>query len=62
MLDAAWTVHKTTGGQTRSGRTLVTEPVQGDGFDALAAAHSRALAKLSSDIAAAITAEAGQQT
>jgi hypothetical protein len=33
--------------------------VQGDGFDALAAAHSRALAKLSSDIAMAIRAEAG---
>ena len=62
LLEAAWTVHKTAGGQTRSGRTLVTEPVQGDGFDALAAAHSRALAKLSSDIAAAIRAEAGQQT
>ena len=62
LLDAAWTVHKIAGGQTRSGRTIVTEPVQGDGFDALAAAHSRALAKLSADIAAAIRAEAGQQT
>jgi hypothetical protein len=31
--------------------------VQGDGFDALAAAHSRALATLSTDIAAAIRAQ-----
>ena len=62
MLDAVWTVHKKAGGQTRSGRTIVTEPVQGDGFDALAAAHSRALAKLSGEIATAIRAEAGQQT
>jgi hypothetical protein len=32
--------------------------VQGQGFDALAAAHSRALDTLSSDIAAAIRTEA----
>ena len=43
---------------TRSGRTVAREAVQGDGFDALAAAHSRALAKVSDDIAAAIRAEA----
>ena len=47
-----------TGGQTRSGRTLAREAVHGQGFDALAAAHSRALAKLSGDIAAAIRAAA----
>ncbi len=33
--------------------------VQGKDFDALAAAHSRALARVSADIAAAIRAEAG---
>ncbi|MGO9059979.1 MAG: membrane integrity-associated transporter subunit PqiC [Candidatus Binataceae bacterium] len=59
LIEAVWTVHKTAGGPTRSGRTLAREPVQGDGFDALAAAHSRALAQLSGDIAAAIRAEAG---
>jgi len=34
--------------------------VQGTSYDGLAAAHSRALARLSSDIAAAIRAEAGR--
>ena len=58
MIEAVWTVHKTAGGKTRSGRTVAREPVQGDGFDALAAAHSRAIAKVSGDIAAAIRAEA----
>jgi uncharacterized lipoprotein YmbA len=58
VVEAVWVVHKTVGGQTRSGRTTAREPVQGDSFDALAAAHSRALVKLSSDIAAAIRAEA----
>ena len=58
LLDAVWTVHSTAGGETRSGRTVAREAVQGDGFDALAAAHSRALAKMSGDIAAAIRAEA----
>ena len=58
MVEAVWTVHKTAGGETRSGRTVAREPVQGDGFDALAAAHSRAIAKVSGDIAAAIRAEA----
>ena len=58
LVEAVWTVHRTAGGETRSGRTVASEPVQGDGFDALAAAHSRALAKMSVDIAAAIRAEA----
>jgi len=58
LVEAVWTVHRTAGGETRSGRTVASEPVQGDGFDALAAAHSRALAKMSVDIAAAISAEA----
>jgi len=61
-LEAVWTVRKTTGGVTRSGRTVAREPVHGQGFDALAAAHSQALAKMSGDIAAAIRAEAEQKT
>jgi uncharacterized protein len=59
-VEAVWVVRRTAGGQTRSGRTIAREPVQGDGFDALAAAHSRALTKVSADIAAAIRAEAEQ--
>ena len=55
-LEAVWAVRETTGGKTRSGRTVAREALQGPGFDELAAAHSRALAKLSADIAAAIRA------
>jgi hypothetical protein len=36
--------------------------VQGEGFDALAAAHSQALAKLSGDIAASIRTAAAANT
>ena len=61
LVEAVWTVHSTTGGETRSGRTVAREAVQGDGFDALAAAHSRALAKMSGEIAGAIRAEAEDQ-
>lgn len=61
VVEAVWTVRKTVGGETRSGRTVVREAVQGQGFDALAAAHSRAIAKMSGDIAAAIRAEAAQK-
>ena len=62
LVEAVWTVRKTAGGATRSGRTVAREPVQGEGFDALAAAHSRAIAKLSGDVAAAIRAEAAAQS
>ncbi len=61
-LEAVWTVRKTAGGEIRSARTVAREPVQGQGFDALAAAHSQALAKASADIAAAIRAEAEQKS
>jgi uncharacterized lipoprotein YmbA len=46
----------------RSGRTVAREPVQGQGYDALAAAHSQALEKMSADIAAAIRVEAEQKS
>jgi hypothetical protein len=59
MLDAVWVVRKANG-DTRSGRTVAHETVQGDGFDALAAAHSRALARMSADIATVIRAEDSQ--
>ncbi len=58
LIDAVWTMRKSAGGATRSGRTIARETVQGPGFEALAAAHSRAIASLSADIAAAIRAEA----
>jgi uncharacterized protein len=59
-LEAVWAVRKTAGGETRSGRTVARQSVQGKGFDALAASHSQAIAKLSADIAAAIRSEAEQ--
>jgi uncharacterized protein len=55
-LDAVWTVRRTKDGRTQTGRTTVREAVQEQGFDALAAAHSRAAARLSQDIADAVRA------
>jgi uncharacterized lipoprotein YmbA len=59
-VDAVWAVYKTSTGDTRSGRTVARETVQGKSFDAIAAAHSRALAQVSGDIAAAIRAASAQ--
>ncbi|MCP5267790.1 MAG: membrane integrity-associated transporter subunit PqiC [Zoogloeaceae bacterium] len=53
-LVALWTIRAATGGKPQTGRSVVREAVAGPGFEALVAAHSRALAKLSSDIAQAI--------
>jgi uncharacterized lipoprotein YmbA len=55
-LDAVWTVRRTKDGRTETGRTTVREAVQENGYDALAAAHSRAVARLSRDIADAVRA------
>ncbi len=54
LVEAIWTVRKAAGGEPRSGRTIAREPVDAKTFDALAAAHSRALATVSADIAAAV--------
>jgi len=62
VVEAVWTVRKTAGGEIRSGRTVAREPVQGQGFEALAAAHSRAIARVSADIAATIRAQAQQKS
>lgn len=59
LLEAVWTVRKIAGGPIRSGRTVARESVEGDSYEALAAAHSRALAKMSGEIAAVIRSEAG---
>jgi hypothetical protein len=58
LIEAVWVVRRATGGEPRMGRTVASESAGGEGFEALAAAHSRALAKLSVDIAAAIRAVA----
>jgi uncharacterized lipoprotein YmbA len=49
-------VRRTKDGRTETGRTTVREVAQDKGYDALAAAHSRALARLSQDIADAVRA------
>jgi len=61
-LDAVWTVSRAKDGKSQTGRTAVREAAPQGGYDGLAAAHSRALARLSRDIADAIQAlaRAGQ--
>jgi len=54
VLEAVWGIRRAGDGAVRSGRTLVREPVHDGGYAALVAAHSRALEKLSEDIADAI--------
>jgi uncharacterized protein len=53
-LDAVWTVRRTKDGKTETGRTSAREKVDDNGYDALAAAHSRGVARLSQDIADAV--------
>jgi uncharacterized protein len=61
LVDAVWVVRSPSGGTAQSGRTVTSETVSDESYDALAAAHSRALAKVSSDIAAAIRAQADEK-
>lgn len=53
LVDAAWTVVPKTG-ERRAGRSVVREKASGRDYEALAAAHSAALAAISREIAAAI--------
>lgn len=53
-LDAVWTVSRSRDGKSQTGRTAVREVAPQGGFDGVAAAHSRALARLSRDIADAV--------
>jgi uncharacterized lipoprotein YmbA len=57
-LDAVWTVSRAKDGKTQTGRTALREASPSGGYDGVAAAHSRALARLSRDIADAIQAMA----
>lgn len=59
-VDALWTIWPPKNATAVQGRTLAREPVQGAGYDALVAAHDRALASVSRDIAAAIEANRAQ--
>jgi uncharacterized lipoprotein YmbA len=55
-LNAAWLVRRARDGKAETGRTTVREPATDKSFDALAAAHSRALSRMSQDIADAVRA------
>jgi uncharacterized lipoprotein YmbA len=50
-LDAVWTVRRTRDGKTETSRTSVREKADDSSYDALAAAHSRGVTRLSQDIA-----------
>lgn len=54
MVEVLWTVRPPKNGAPKAGRSVVREPVQGKDYDALVAAHGRALAAVSADIANAI--------
>lgn len=53
-LEALWSVRRTEQSESQRGRFLTTEPVAGKDYEAIAAAHARAVVALSRDIARAI--------
>jgi len=53
-IDALWTISPPGDTKAIVGHTLAQEPVQGQAYDALVAAHDRALGSVSRDIAAMI--------
>jgi uncharacterized lipoprotein YmbA len=55
-MDAVWTVSRTKDGKAQTGRTTAREPTPERTYEALAAAHSRAVARLCQDIAEAVRA------
>lgn len=57
-VEIAWSIRRNDNGLARNGRSRVQEQVAG-GYDGIVAAHSRALAEVSRDIAAAIAAMHG---
>jgi uncharacterized lipoprotein YmbA len=59
-IDAIWTIRRVSqkDAQAKTGRSHIQETAVGDGYEALVAAHSRALATLSGEIAEAIRAAA----
>ena len=53
-LEALWSVRRLKDGKTETGHTVMRESVESESFDALAAAHSRSIAKMSQEIADAL--------
>ena len=58
-VDVAWTV-RAVNGERHYGRTLAREQVNGSGYEALVAAHSRALRAVSAEIAEHFLGRAGR--
>ena len=56
LLEAVWVARRAVGGEPRMGRTVANESAAGEGFETLAAAHSRALERVAREIAAALRA------
>jgi len=54
LLDASWVVRGAVEGVTKSGHGVYREPVADESYPALVAAHSRAVGRLSDDIAITI--------
>jgi uncharacterized protein len=54
VLDAVWIVRRAKDGKSETGRTTVRETLQDRSYDVLVAAHSRGIARLSQDVAAAV--------
>jgi uncharacterized lipoprotein YmbA len=55
-IDALWTVKRVSDGALRTGRSTVLESSRGGSYEMMVAAHSRALATISHEIAEAIRA------
>ena len=53
-IDALWTIKRQSDGVTRTGRSTARESIGGGNYDALVAAHSRALGTISREIAEGI--------
>ena len=61
LVEAVRVVRKAAGGVAVLGRTVARDSAQGADYDSLVAAHSRALAQVSAEIAAAIRKEANEK-
>lgn len=56
VLESLWSVHQGVPSDNKSGHSLIREPSSAGDYDALVAAHERALARLSHDIAESLIA------
>jgi uncharacterized lipoprotein YmbA len=60
-IDVAWSIRRMEGNAETRGRSSVKESAAGPGYEALVAAHSRALAAVSGEIAQALVAFAARK-